>query len=320
MARDFDELLELIIEASEETDSPKTWKVIPTRKVGPIQIGANRASVYSALGQPKNAFKKSKNSGNNTDNYGYCHVYYDQNDAVEAVEVFPEITLMLGGNQLSPGTLNDAAGPLSIDIKEKGSYLDSKKSIGISFNVETQQVESILCARSGYYSEAVLFESTEQDSIIDYKETIKSKMKEANNAIKKKDYNSALDSLEIALKAAKDLESNLSSLLKDAKWYERRKVAPVCKALSIILDAVGSFSMGASLEKLLPDITAKQAPSKETLKSSYKDLGIGAAAMAADSLIVNKKGIEIELKLCCKRAIKGIEKKIDEVKKLQNKG
>ena len=50
--------------------------VVPLQEVNGVKFGMHRNEVRAILGEARE-FKKSKFSKNTTDDFGYCHVFYD---------------------------------------------------------------------------------------------------------------------------------------------------------------------------------------------------------------------------------------------------
>lgn len=127
--------------------------IIPYNKVGDISFQSTRESVRKLLGEYKE-FKKTKSSEKTTDDFKFCHVYYDKDSKVEAVEFFDENEVVYDGRNLFSMSYNE----LLQFIKEK--KLDYKKngpgviieSLGISTYIpDKRRIESILVYRRGYY-------------------------------------------------------------------------------------------------------------------------------------------------------------------------
>lgn len=65
-----------------------TFSYVPGKNFDGLKWGSTRKEVHNAFGDPKSTFKKSSKSKNLVDNYGSVHVYYDDQDKMEFVEVF----------------------------------------------------------------------------------------------------------------------------------------------------------------------------------------------------------------------------------------
>ncbi|MEH7009219.1 hypothetical protein V7087_00110 [Neobacillus niacini] len=130
----------------------KEWIVEPLNKVGEIHFKMTREEVRKILGDFKE-FKKTKYSKNTTDDFNFCHVFYDINNICEAIEIFDSITIKIGNSKIFPGDFSNAINILSqIDENleiEKDSCISINKSIGVS--ASNNKVESILFGKKGYY-------------------------------------------------------------------------------------------------------------------------------------------------------------------------
>ncbi|HJB48330.1 MAG TPA: hypothetical protein IAA40_02890 [Candidatus Olsenella excrementigallinarum] len=126
-----------------------SWKSIPLRQVGPIKLGAAREAVRAAAGPGFEEFRKSPSSENTTDDYGSFHIYYDESDTCVAVEVFPEIEVLVDGEVVFPTTLDKAAAVIPSLERDDDGLLSTEKSIGVY--APYGEMESILFGVRGYY-------------------------------------------------------------------------------------------------------------------------------------------------------------------------
>ena len=121
----------------------------PLTSVGPIKLGAAREAVRAAAGPGFEEFRKSPSSENTTDDYGSFHVYYDENDACAAVEVFPEIEVAVDGEVVFPTSLDRAIAAIPSLERDDDGLLSTEKSVGIY--APNGEMESILFGVQGYY-------------------------------------------------------------------------------------------------------------------------------------------------------------------------
>ena len=121
----------------------------PLTNVGPIKLGAAREAVRAAAGPGFEEFRKSPSSENTTDDYGSFHVYYDESDTCVAMEVFPEIEVLVDGEVVFPTTLDKAAAVIPSLERDDDGLLSTAKSIGVY--APYGEMESILFAVRGYY-------------------------------------------------------------------------------------------------------------------------------------------------------------------------
>ncbi len=121
----------------------------PLTSVGPIKLGADREAVREAAGPEFEEFRKSPSSDNTTDDYGSFHVYYDENDTCVAVEVFPEIEVVVDGEVVFPTTLDKAAAVIPSLARDDDGLISTEQSIGVY--APYGEMESILFGVRGYY-------------------------------------------------------------------------------------------------------------------------------------------------------------------------
>lgn len=128
-------------------------EIEPYERVGNIKFGSNRETVRKDNGNCKE-FKKSRFSKNSTDDFASFHVFYSEDDRVEAVEFFRESNLYFHDIQLFSQSYSD--------LKARFNALDSNitedesgiiyKTLGFSvYSPDGEQVESILVFEKGYY-------------------------------------------------------------------------------------------------------------------------------------------------------------------------
>jgi hypothetical protein len=116
-----------------------------------ITFGMKRDIVRSKLGDYKE-FRKTKYSKNTSDDFGEFHIFYDEMNCVEAVEIFAgevfkdDILLFPNNSQHLQTALKDIDASATFD---ESSLISNK--IGISAYVVDENVESILVFRKGYY-------------------------------------------------------------------------------------------------------------------------------------------------------------------------
>ena len=125
------------------------WTVIPTKKVNDIEFGMERAEVRKKFSVPAREFKKSKFSKRTTDNFGSCHVYYDENDRCEAVEIFDDAEVYMDGKKVFPITIQEIMEIIPDLVKEEDSLISQNASVGIY--APGDKMESILIGCEGYY-------------------------------------------------------------------------------------------------------------------------------------------------------------------------
>lgn len=127
--------------------------VTPLKNVGAISFGMSRSRVREILGEYIE-FKKSKFSSNTTDDFNFCHVYYNKDNECEAVEFFENAIIKIENEIVFPNKFDKICDILKkmyrdLDIEEE-SCTSIKYSIGVY--APTGKVEAILFGCEGYYN------------------------------------------------------------------------------------------------------------------------------------------------------------------------
>ena len=125
------------------------WEAKPLIGVGKIKFGMTRDDVRNALGLEFKEFKKSKYSKNTTDDFGVCHVFYDEDDKCEAVEIFDDIGVTVNGLEIFPDNTDNAMVAIKDLVKDDYGLISISQSVGIT--VEAGKKEAILFGKNGYY-------------------------------------------------------------------------------------------------------------------------------------------------------------------------
>ncbi len=121
---------------------------VPLKEVAGIKLGMKRSEVRKVLGEA-NEFKKTKFSKTLTDDFGFCHVFYNSDDECEAIELFKEVQVMIDGRLVFPTTLDEAKKIFGELMEDDGNYISEKDSVGIY--APNGSMESILFGVVGYY-------------------------------------------------------------------------------------------------------------------------------------------------------------------------
>lgn len=119
----------------------------PLKEVNGVKFGMKREEVRKLFGEAKE-FRKSKFSKNTTDDFGFCHVYYNTENQCEAVEIF-DTKVMVNGVLLFPTSLKNAKELLNGLAEHNDSFINIEKAVGIY--APSGQMESILFGAEGYY-------------------------------------------------------------------------------------------------------------------------------------------------------------------------
>lgn len=123
---------------------------IPLVQVGGIRFGESRATVRKQFGEYRE-YRKSRFSKNTTDDFGFCHVYYDVNDHVEAFEIFRGTEVVVNGKVVFPGSISAIEKETGEFQKDDGGWINKRMSIGIY--APENEMEGILFGRKGYYDQ-----------------------------------------------------------------------------------------------------------------------------------------------------------------------
>ena len=126
----------------------KKVTVVPLVSVGEARFGMSRAEIRNLFGE-YSEFRKSQKSKSTTDDFGFCHVYYDENDCCEAVELF-DAEVLVEGKTVFPSSVQILMESFPNAIEESGCYTDQGLSVG--FCAPDGNAESILFGKKGYYS------------------------------------------------------------------------------------------------------------------------------------------------------------------------
>ena len=118
------------------------------KDVNGVSFGTKRKAVRVVFGTAKE-YKKNKFSETITDDFGFCHVFYNAEDECEAIEVFGDIKVEVDGAVIFPTDVETAKKQLSDLVEEDGSLISKKFSVGIY--APSGKMESILFGAPGYY-------------------------------------------------------------------------------------------------------------------------------------------------------------------------
>ena len=129
------------------------WNVTPLEGFNDIKFGFARADVRRKIEGKYKEYKKNKFSKNTLDDYSDFHLYYDENNTLEAVEVFSNIEILVNKKVIFPGTIDNALDAIS-ELKEiDGGFISISNSVGIE--AQEGNIESVLFARKNYYNHLI---------------------------------------------------------------------------------------------------------------------------------------------------------------------
>lgn len=123
-------------------------KAIPLSEVNGVRFGMKRNEVRNIFGEAKE-FKKSKFSKTTTDDFGFCHVFYNLNDECEAIEIFDESEVQINGKTIFPKGVDILKSMLTDLEEDENGFISKSQSIGIYD--PNDKMESILFGCAGYY-------------------------------------------------------------------------------------------------------------------------------------------------------------------------
>lgn len=120
----------------------------PLKEINGIKFGMKREDVRKIIGEAKE-FKKSKFSKNTTDDFGYCHVFYNDDDECEAIEIFNNTEVLINETVVFPINISEIKTIIKDLVEEEGSFISKSQSMGIY--APNGNMESILFGNIGYY-------------------------------------------------------------------------------------------------------------------------------------------------------------------------
>ena len=123
-------------------------KVIPLSEVNGVKFGMKRSEVRNILGKATE-FRKTKFSKTTTDDFGFCHVFYNQDDECEAIEIFEEVEVQIDDITVFPNDATILKSMLTDFEEEDCGFISKSKSIGVY--APEGRMESILFGCKGYY-------------------------------------------------------------------------------------------------------------------------------------------------------------------------
>ena len=120
----------------------------PLKEVHGVKFGMKRDEVRSILGTATE-FKKTPFSKTTTDDFRFCHVFYNINGECEAIELFEETEVIVDGTVVFPTNIETVKKIFSDLTENDDSFISKSQSIGIY--APCGKMESILFGISGYY-------------------------------------------------------------------------------------------------------------------------------------------------------------------------
>lgn len=130
-----------------------SWIIKPYESVGPINIGQPREVVRQVLGSDYDSFAKVAGArpADAYDSLG-VHLYYDDNDLLEFVEMFEPAAVEYNGVLLLGQPFTSVNTELSIEGPATPSNVGYEyDNLGIVLTLADGQVEGVAVYRRGYY-------------------------------------------------------------------------------------------------------------------------------------------------------------------------
>lgn len=122
----------------------KKVSVTPLKSVNGVSFGSSRSTVRKEFGKFKE-FKKSKTSVNTTDDFGWCHVFYDATDKMIAVELFAkECNIVVGSTNVDLTSL-------ALAKKSMNMNGDTDEARSISIGMSDGKVGSVVFGKRDYF-------------------------------------------------------------------------------------------------------------------------------------------------------------------------
>ena len=132
----------------------KKWTILPVISVNDVPFLSSREEVRVRIDLPFQEVKKTPLSANTMDVYDGFHVFYDEQNRFNAVEVFGDYKIAIRGKTVFPGTITKAK-KLLPDLEYDGyGYTSVSQSIGITVNPDNEdRIDGILFGCSNYYQD-----------------------------------------------------------------------------------------------------------------------------------------------------------------------
>ncbi len=125
------------------------WNLNPCKDVNGIKFGTDREEVRRILGENYKEYRKTEYDDETTDDYGDFHVFYDEDNKMEAIEIFEGIELQMGDAVLFPAMVEDIADLFEDAEYDEDEFTSEGSSIGAE--IEDGELVSILVGCEGYY-------------------------------------------------------------------------------------------------------------------------------------------------------------------------
>lgn len=134
-------------------------KIRPYVGVQEIDFGMKRESIREKFNHQFTEFKKTSFSQNTTDAFEFCHVYYDNENLCEAVELFEPAIIVFDNFVMSEQSYEKVKEffesiDSSLDCDDVG-FTSYKYGIGVfapdALDEPKEPIEAVIVFRKGYY-------------------------------------------------------------------------------------------------------------------------------------------------------------------------
>lgn len=131
----------------------KKFVVRPLSDIEGIKFGTSRDDVRKKIGEKYKEIQKNTFSKNTMDVYPDFHIYYSEENVLEAIEFFGERKVIIDEHIIFPGNVEEARDLLP-SLKWDGyAWTDKKKSISITPSEQDPDIiGAVLVGCKGYFS------------------------------------------------------------------------------------------------------------------------------------------------------------------------
>ena len=122
------------------------------KDVNGVEFGCKRKDVRKKFGRKYKEMKKNQFSLNTMDAYEDFHIFYDEDDCLEAIEFFGNAQVEVQGTIVFPANVETVKSIIPGVEKDSYGYMSKSHSVGFTVN-DDGTIESILIGREGYYQD-----------------------------------------------------------------------------------------------------------------------------------------------------------------------
>lgn len=134
-------------------------KIYPHIGIGGIELNSKREAIRHKFNQNFKEFRKTPYDVNTTDAFEFCHIYYDNENLCEAIELFEPATVVFDSFIIAEQPYEKVREYFeniddSLDFNDAG-FTSYKYGIGVfapyADDEPDEPIESIIVFRKGYY-------------------------------------------------------------------------------------------------------------------------------------------------------------------------